>query len=183
MAKKSITTITTQLHDLLKPLDPSERIRAVKATLMLLGDDASELRGDSGGSGDEERKSQGGTKRSGKAGQWMKANGVTEDQLGHVFDGSEVIAAAAPGKNAKEQTINAYVLTGIAALLENGEATFDDKTGRAICKHLGCLNETNHAAYMKKKGNLLSGSKGGGWRLTAPGMKKGADLVKEIAQA
>jgi hypothetical protein len=183
MAKKSITTITTQLHDLLKPLDPQERIRAIKAALMLLGDNESELAGDSGGSGDEENKGKGGTKRGGKAGQWAKSNGITGEHLGQVFDGTEVIASAAPGKNAREQTINAYVLTGIAALLEKGEATFDDNIARAVCKHLGCLNEMNHAKYLKTKGNVLSGSKGSGWRLTAPGMKKGADLVKEIAQA
>jgi hypothetical protein len=113
----------------------------------------------------------------------MKKYSVTEEQLGHVFHGqnAEVIAAEAPGKNAKQKTINAYVLTGVSSLIATGEATFDDKTARAVCKSMGCMNETNHATYMKDKGNVLGGSKNAGWMLTGPGLKSGADLVKELA--
>ena len=60
----------------------------------------------------------------------MHTNGVTQEQLAHVFhieDGkAEVIASEAPGKNGQKKTINAYVLTGIAGLLQTGEAKFDD---------------------------------------------------------
>jgi hypothetical protein len=35
---------------------------------------------------------------------------------------------------------------------------------------------------MSAKGNLFTGSKDKGWKLTAPGLKRGAELVKVIAQ-
>ena len=76
-----------------------------------------------------------------------------------------------------------YVLTGIARLLATGEPSFDDKAARAACKNLGCLNETNHASYIKDRGNRMTGSKETGWKLTAPGLALGAALIKEIIPA
>src|SRR5262245_59372781 len=115
----------------------------------------------------------------------MRTYGITSAQLSHVFhlDGgtSEVIASEAPGKNGKEKTINAYVLTGISAFLQSGEAKFDDKTARDVCKLMGCFNEGNHAYYLKGKGNALGGTKDSGWTLTGPGLKSGAELVKALA--
>jgi hypothetical protein len=35
---------------------------------------------------------------------------------------------------------------------------------------------------MRAIGNNLAGSKDKGWKLTAPGMKKGADLIKEMTK-
>lgn len=181
MAKKSLTSVTTKLHDLLKPLDSAERIRAIKAALMLLGDQAGELGGGED-EGQQEDKGKVATKRTGKAALWMKANSVTDDHLSHVFHDSEIIASEIPGKDSKRKTINVYVLTGLSKFLETGEATFDDKSARAACKSHGCYNSANHSSYMSSKGNVLSGSKAKGWTLTAPGLKAGADLVKEIAQ-
>jgi hypothetical protein len=117
----------------------------------------------------------------------MKQNGVTEDNLSHVFhiDGgaAEVIAGEAPGKSDKEKTLNAFVLTGLAEFLQTGDPKFDDKAARALCKKLGCFGEGNHATYMKDRGNLLGGSKEGGWTLTGPGLKAGAELIKGMAGA
>ena len=39
MAKSEITSISTKLHDLLEPLDPALRKRAIRAALMMLGDE------------------------------------------------------------------------------------------------------------------------------------------------
>jgi hypothetical protein len=65
-------------------------------------------------------------------------------------------------------------------MIKTGDAKFDDKSGREACEKVGCYGRTNHATYMSKPGNVLSGSKENGWSLTGPGLKAGADLVKEL---
>jgi hypothetical protein len=173
-----IPAVTTELYNLLKPLDTSERKRIIKAALTMLGDDTVDIETKK----TSEPEDQDSTLPA-KAKAWMKKYDVTEEQLGHVFHtdgGAEVIAAVAPGKNVKQKTINAYVLTGISSLISTGEAKFDDKAARQVCKDMGCLSETNHATYVKEKGNVIGGSKNAGWTLTGPGLKAGADLVKEL---
>jgi hypothetical protein len=58
---------------------------------------------------------------------WMRSHGITREQLSEVFhlDGGtcEVLPSEAPGKNGKEKTINAYVLTGVSAFLQTGETS------------------------------------------------------------
>ena len=115
---------------------------------------------------------------------WVKQNGLTFDELQQVFhiDQGEVhvIASEIPGKFDKEKTYNAYVLASIAGLLSEGVASFSDKSARELCKNFGCLNAANHTAYMRAKDNKLAGSKEKGWTLTAPGLKHGATLVKDL---
>jgi len=91
-----------------------------------------------------------------------------------------VIASDIPGKNKKEKNLNAYLLTGIGQYISTGDTSFDDKTARALCTTFACYDSTNHAVYMKGKGNELTGSKENDWKVTAPGLKKGALLVKDI---
>src|SRR5262245_33425634 len=93
----------------------------------------------------------------------------------HTSDGAEVICHV-PGKNKKEKTINAYVLTGAASLLSSGEPTFTDKSAREVCSDAGCYDANNHAHNLDGKGNLFSGSKKTGWTLTAPGLTHAATL-------
>ncbi len=184
MAKDDIPTVSTKLYGLLKPLTPEKRQWAIKAAYAMLGEAAPasetpkqrEEQTPAGGGGD--------SKLPARVKSWMKTHGVADNMLSNVFhveDGkAEITASHAQGKNAKEQTINTYILTGIAKLLETGEAKFDDETARTNCKALGCFNTANHAAYMKKKSNVLGGSKAG-WTLTGPGMKTGAELVKQYS--
>jgi hypothetical protein len=187
MAKSAtdITSITTQLFKLLQPLGGDERQRAIKATLTLLGEEGT-MELDKPKKRDEEESAMDSSLPA-KARTWMRTNTITQEQISQVFhveNGTvEIIAAEAPGKNGKEKTINAYVLTGIAALLQTGEAKFEDKAGRASCDQFGCYQGTNHATILKNKGNLLSGSKDGGWSLTGPGLKAGAELVKKLTGA
>jgi hypothetical protein len=185
VAKPDLPTLAIELYKVLEPHEPDVRERAIKAAMVMLGGNPSvtapnkptsrDLLGDDG---DE-------PPLASRVKIWMRTNGITREQLGDVFhlDGGacEVLSSEAPGKNGKEKTINAYVLTGISAYLQNGEPKFDDKTARDVCRAMGCFNEGNHAYYLKGRGNVLGGSKDAGWTLTGPGLKAGAELIKNLA--
>jgi hypothetical protein len=186
-----ITEITTKVVKMLAPLVSDERQKVIQASLMLLGEAGVGFGGSntaalSAGSEDSGKTAPGVPGLSAKANAWVRQNGITSAQLEEVFDitaeGAAVIASAIPGKNGKEKTINAYVIQGVARLLVSGEGSFDDKSARELCETLGCYNSPNHALYLSAVGNALTGSKDKGWRLTAPGLKKGAELVKEITK-
>lgn len=116
---------------------------------------------------------------------WAKQTGISEEELELVFhqdgEATSVIASSVPGKNTAQKVINCYLLTGLSEFLRTGDANFTDKAARALCTAFGCFDTTNHAKYMNTKGNEFTGSKEKGWTLTAPGKKRGATLVKEIA--
>jgi hypothetical protein len=179
MAKPDLPTIATELYKLLEPHEPNVRQRAIKAAMVMLGTEAQEPLSDSplGDDGD-------GPTLPTKVKVWMKTNSLNREQLSQVFhlDGGscEVLSSEPPGKNGKEKAINAYVLTGISAFVQTGEPKFDDKTARDVCRAMGVFNEGNHAYYLKGKGNLLGGTKDSGWVLTGPGLKLGAELVKQL---
>jgi hypothetical protein len=181
-AKPKITDVMSKVVGLLTPLDSNERHRVVQAAFTLLGESQPDVSG-SRGSKDSDGKEdfQGFPPR---AITWMRQQGLSSAQLQQIFHiqggQAEVIASEIRGKGQKGKTINAYVLQGLRGLLSSGEPTFDDKAARQLCKHLGCFNNANHAVYMKGKGNMWIGSKDTGWRLTTPGLKQGADLVKEM---
>lgn len=169
----------SQIVEILTPMSAEERARVVRAALVMLGDSSTPSGMDDHGGGDEISRD-----IPPRARAWMKQYAVTPEQLEEVFhlvDGTiEVIAAELPGKNRKEQTYSAYVLTGIGQLLLNGTPVFDDKTARSLCEAAGCYDVANHAASLKGKGNEFAGSKDRGWTLTAPGLKRGADLIKDM---
>lgn len=184
MAKTKITEVVTKIVDILSPLSSEERQRAIQASLTLLGDqpssfkqtppDASETEGEGGHS-----------KLPPKARLWMKQNGISTPQLNQVFhidgDTVDVIASDIPGKNKKNQTYAAYILTGISKLLATGSPSFDDKSARALCSSAGCYDNANHAVHLGNRGNLFTGSKEKGWTLTTPGLKRGAEIVKQLS--
>lgn len=115
---------------------------------------------------------------------WMKQNSITPehlDQVFHVSDGvAEVIAPQLPGKNKKEQTYSAYILAGLSQLLLTGDALFGDKEARALCERAGCYDSANHSVTLRNRGNEFTGSKERGWTLTAPGLKRAAEIIKEL---
>ena len=185
MTKPDLPAITTELYKLLEPHEPDVRERAIKATMMMLGGNLQVTTPDKQLSSEVLEEDHDGPPLALKVKSWMRAHGITREQLGHVFhlDGGacEVLPSEAPGKTGKEKTINVYVLTGISAFLQTGETRFDDKTARDVCKAMGCFNEGNHAYYLKGRGNVLGGTKDSGWTLTGPGLKLGAELIKNLA--
>ncbi len=176
----------TKIVGILNNLDTAERQRVVRAAQILLGDSESgPIQSDNVSltKQGEEEKIDG---LNPQARKWASKNGITQNELDGVFhiDGQkvEVVGSEIPGKGDKGKTHNVYILEGIRRLLETGVASFDDKAARELCKNLGCYNSANHAVYMKEKRKELAGSKENGWKLTNPGLKKGASLVKEIAK-
>jgi hypothetical protein len=122
---------------------------------------------------------------SARARMWMRQNNLDDNQLLQVFDVSDgnavVIVSGISGKNVSEKAIKAYTLAGIASLLSSGEPAFNDKAGRDLCENLGCFDRPNHSRNLKDKGSNFLGGKDKGWKLTAPGLKFGATIIKELA--
>jgi hypothetical protein len=180
MAENKVAEVTSKVFSLLEPLTSEERRRVADAALTLLGETKTAPL-----SSPAKPKQDGSEALPPRAAVWIRQNGLTMQEVEQVFqveaEHVELIAPRVPGKADKEKTFNCYVLCGIAQLLATGDPAFDDKSARAICKHLGCYNDINHATYIKEKGNQFAGTKDKGWKLTAPGLIQGALLVKELA--
>jgi hypothetical protein len=110
-----LKTLVNNLYDLLEPVESADRRKAIKAALTMLDDETSvtnDKAGErqSGGDDDSEESNEGDFNP--KTRSWMTRNKVTSDQLNHVFhiegETVEIILDSVPGKNQKQQTINAY---------------------------------------------------------------------------
>lgn len=171
-----------KLVGILTDLDSEQRQRAVSAAMVLLGESAQKIPEKR-----EEPPFAGGEGLSPKAIAWARKNAVSIDQLEHVFsvdsDGVDVIAARAPGKSKRLQTIESYVLCGLRVFLASGELSFTDDDAREICKNLGAYDIPNHFNYVNGLGNLIAGSKDRGWKLTNPGLARAAEIVKQLSPA
>ncbi|MEJ8820038.1 hypothetical protein [Lacibacter sp. H407] len=185
MTKLKLTDVTTKIVDLLLPFESEERHRVMQASFTLLGEVNIKSKSKDNGS-EEGEENEVGNGFSRLVTTWMKQNGITNEAISEVFhiDGekADVIASDIPGKFLKTKTINAYVLQGIADFLTSGIPNFDDKTARSLCENSGCYDTKNHAKYIREKGNVFTGSADSGWKLTSPGLKHGASIIKEITQ-
>lgn len=180
---KSLNAVT-KIVELLTPFPSEERVRVVQAAMAYLGEasPASAPLTDVKNSIEESAGDVSALLPRARA--WMKQNSISADQLNEVFhlaDGSAEIIAALPGKNKKEQTHSAYILTGIGKLLATGSAAFDDQAARSLCEKSGCYDYTNHAKYLRERGNEFTGTKDKGWTLTAPGLKRGAEIIRGLS--
>jgi len=180
MTKDTTADITGKIVKMLTPLKSEERQRIVNASLILVGEPLINLTKDDEG----QKLGEDIVNLPPKAQVWFRQNSLSMEELQQVFlmnDGNiEVIISEIPGKGNVQKTYNAYILTGIAKFLSSGDACFDDKSARALCEASGCYDRINHATNLKKKGNEFVGTKNKGWTLTAPGLKCGAALIKEL---
>jgi hypothetical protein len=185
MTNKKTIEIVAEIVEALTPLDSAERVRVIQASLTLLGETfpTGQSRNSDHGIGDED---DGRPALPARAQTWMRQNDVSPDELQQVFHlengTAEVIAGEIPGKSKKDKAYAAYLLTGLSKLLSTGYPTFDDKSARALCESSGCYDQANHSVYIKDRGNEFTGTKEKGWTLTAPGLKRAAAIVKEIAK-
>lgn len=182
----SLTEATATVVDVLNAFSSEERLRIVKASLTLLGDEISTSSAQSRGSRGSEQTEVGGDSEISEvhklAQKWMQKNNIMLEQLEHCFhfDQGQVIPIALPGSatSKREQTVNAYIAVGLASYLANGEASFSDVQARKFCEQSGCYDIANHITAVKALKNRVTGSKSTGWTLTAPGLSAAADLVK-----
>jgi hypothetical protein len=183
---KSVAAATPKLVQLLTPLTPEGRQRAIASALMVFGEslssatrqkdkDADVVSGSHAAAGEGICQ---------KAAAWMKKNALSREQLEHAFsidrDSIDVIASQMPQKTVSKQVVQAYVICGVAAFLKTGELAFTDKDARRLCEKVGAYDQANHATYTKKFANLITGSKEAGWKLTNPGLSEGVKIIKEL---
>lgn len=179
-----------KLFQLLSPLPPEERERAVSAAFILMGQPQSSAPRIPAITNPMAAASQNpmAATASGfpqKAEAWLSKNGVSAEALEHVFsiesDGIEVIAANLPGNSKRQNTYEAYLLCGLKEFLRTGEMAFSDRDARSICQKVGCYDSANHSNYMKAFGNSIAGSKDAGWKITNPGLVEAARVVKSLS--
>lgn len=194
MAKKTnkpnLVDAAGTIYGVLEQFGPEEQDRVLQSALALLGRPAPSAKAGKG----EDRGSKGGepTKASApdegngslhsKATAWMTKHGLSTEvleQFFHFDDGTVTATSALSSKGRSGQKVkNAYLARGVAALLTNGDSSFTDKQGRALCEEFGCYDATNHSKYMRTFKGKLVGSKSGGWKLTTPGLDEAAALIK-----
>lgn len=180
---KAVLEAVPKLVQVLTPLSPEDRHRAISATMILFGQPApSQVALLKPPVREEQVTSEEGV--SAKASSWMKKYGITREQLDHVFsievDSVDVIAARMPANGKRQQTVQAYVICGLKSFLKTGEPAFTDAEARELCSKVGCYDVANHSNYRKAFGNLLSGTKDSGWKLTNPGLNEAAKFVKQL---
>ncbi len=173
----------TKLFGILNPLPPDERMKAIKAVMILIGQSvdtlipgASQTPAASSPLGEIAGVSE-------KGAAWLKKNSIGQEQLEHVFavepDSIDVIAAKMPGASKKVQVLEAYLLCGLQTFLKSGELSFTNTDARKLCQKLGCYDAANHHRYIKEFGNLVGGSKEA-LKLTNPGLSEAARVVKAL---
>lgn len=182
----NLAEATAKIVELLNTFSSEERLRIVRASLTLLGDELNHPNTSSRGPKGSEQSDNGDDEASNVhnlAQQWMRKNAITMEQLEHCFhfDQGQVIPIALPGNAASKsgQTINAYLAVGLAHYLASGDASFSDSEARKFCEQSGCYDNANHTKSVKALKNRVTGSKSVGWKLTAPGLSAAAELVKQ----
>lgn len=178
--------------DALKPLKSEERLRTVEAALHYLGEEPLKAAGSN--TSKDASKASAQTQESmhqnldypPNVAAWLKQHNVSTDHLDRMFhfaeDGTFAIHDV-PGSSAKQKSLNVYLLTGLGTFIATGKRTFSDEVARSHCQTLGCYDRGNLAKHLKNyKGGEFTGDKKKGYSITNPGLKRGATLVKELAE-
>ena len=189
MSKTIASVVTKMVSDLVGLKNDEERERAFAGARGVLGMAGAAPPASSGKSpGDAAAVMPDGGKIAGisTAGTtWINRHGLIRSQVEeyfHVEDGKVTLIGDAIGKGKREQSINTYLLTGVAAFLGTGKAEFTDKVARDYCERLGCYDSANHSKTLDGFGNRITGTKKAGWKLTSPGLSAAAALLKPKSQ-
>lgn len=115
---------------------------------------------------------------------FCKQHSVDVALVGEIFDLTDevpaIIAHDLPGSTRKEKVQNLYLLAGLAMLFSTGEAKFSDEFARESCKEFGIYDSGNHSSYLKGIRQCVRFDKSEGNRLTQPGLRMAADIVKKM---
>ena len=147
---------------LLTPLETEERARFLRAAAAFFGESSLALVAPA-----EDAMGEIADSLPQRARLWMKQNSITPDQLQQVFHfadgGVEVIPPQMPGKNKKEQTYNAYIISGIGQFLLKGDASSRTRP-RALCASspVATIAPTILPIFVKKVMNSLAQRKRAG---------------------
>jgi len=187
METPSIPHIAATMYPLLEPLDPQDRIKATSAVLAMFGQSlvASAPVYVSADVSDSQPESYGfQTRLASNAQRSLKQHQLSVDGLTDIFEfsGADValLAADMPGSTKKDRTINCYLVVGVWALLRTDEPVFDDETAVQFCKTSGAYDGNNHTANRRALANRIIGDRKYGFRLTAPGLRDAANVIKSM---
>lgn len=115
---------------------------------------------------------------------WMKRSGLEPKSLQKLFslgiEEIDLVAKSIPGSSKREKMRNVFLLKGIAAYLGTGVARMTHEQLKEACIHYGAYDGTNFARYIKEFAAEVSGTKEGGFTLTARGITAATDLIKEM---
>lgn len=182
----NLPDVVGEIYKLLDPLESEDRQKIIKSAMMLLGENSGSLgSGTSAGNANPEFTGADDESSFGiKANRWMQQNGIEVSAINDIFhkddDKVEIIVGEVPGERKKNKTHNCYLLSGVRTLLESDEAKFPDSDAVSLCKHMGCHDQANHAKIRSELGNIVAGTKKGGFTLPAPGLRAAAELIKTM---
>ena len=127
---KGIVEATGKIYEQLEGLAPEERRRAVDAALTMLGEPTISNHTATVTSQQDDETPSDEFCNSAKA--WIKKNNLEHAALLEMFhfdNGKVTLILGSPiGRSKREQTLNTYLLTGVASLLETSIAEFLDET-------------------------------------------------------
>jgi hypothetical protein len=174
---------TKSVIDILTDLSPEDRVKVIHAALTLLGDNPNaKISAAKSAEHDDASDEISASLTNAAAKAWVKKHNVSLEQLQQVFDFADgkahpiTLPGAATSK--PDQTVNTYLIQGLAAFLSTGDSGFTDADARTLCGNFGCYDSTNHTKYIKGFGNRITGAKNTGWKLTVPGLTAATELVK-----
>jgi hypothetical protein len=76
--------------------------------------------------------------------------------------------------------LNCYLLIGIRGLLASDDASFSDREAVEFCQQVNAHDAANHAANRSTLGPRMTGTRAAGFKLTVPGLRDAATLVKSM---
>ena len=116
----------------------------------------------------------------------MIATGLTQLEVGKGFHpvgpGAQLVAPEIPGTGNARRQVNLALLLSARQALDGGQFGCGLEDLRQMCLHYNCYDSSNFAATLKNNSELFkSRKKGEDIELSAQGMRKAANLIKQIA--
>lgn len=116
---------------------------------------------------------------------WISRNSLDTQQLSALYslgvDEIDLVAKNIPGASKREKLRNVFLLKGIAAYLGTGVARITYDQLKEAATHYGAYDSPNFAKYIKAMSSEASGSKEGGYTLTARGLTNATEIIKKLS--